>query len=76
MAWKCEKFTIATDDGTGKSVSGCTSKGIGLHRSSDQCDGLEHYRWTVTHLNSDHAILYLNVKGSPAASYIEDLIVD
>ncbi|RWK43937.1 hypothetical protein [Mesorhizobium sp.] len=51
MAWKREKFTVATD-GAGKSVSGLTSSGIGLHLSSDKRDRLRHFRWTVTHLNT------------------------
>ncbi|WP_292599353.1 hypothetical protein [Mesorhizobium sp.] len=52
MAWKREKFTIATDDGAGKSVSGLTSSGIGLHLSGDKRDSLGHFRWTVTHVNT------------------------
>jgi hypothetical protein len=76
MAWKRQKFTVATDDGTGKSVSGLTSSGIGLHRSGDKCDSLGHYRWTVTHLTTGLPFLHLNVKGSSAATYIGDLIVD
>jgi hypothetical protein len=76
MAWKRQKFAVATDDGTGKTVSGLTSRGIGLHRSGDKCDSLGHYRWTVTHLPTGLPFVYLNVKGSPAATYIGDLIVD
>lgn len=76
MALKREKFTVVTGDGTGKCVSGLTLKGIGLHRSGDECDSLGHYRWAVTHLNSGLAFRYLNVKGSPAATYIGDLIVN
>lgn len=76
MAWKREKFTVATDDGKGKSVSGLTSSGIGLHRSSDKCDSLGHYRWTVTHLNTGLPFLHLNVRGASAATYFGDLVVD
>jgi hypothetical protein len=76
MAWKREKFTAATDDGTEKSVSGLTSSGIGLHRSSDKRDNFGHYRWIVTHLNTGLPFLHLNVRGSSAATYFGNLIVD
>jgi hypothetical protein len=76
MAWKREKFTIAGVGGAGKIVSGWTSRGLGAHCLDSKRDNLGRQRWTVTHLNTGLAFLYLNVKSLSAATYIGDLIVD